>query len=315
MISSLTTAYAGAAALADQQAASVKADSAETSADAARPQNGAIIADTVTLSPAAQAASTLAQRSAGYYEQFFPTREGYSSTALAAAIVDPGAESFSAGKSLPEVAEAARMHFDQIYADMKASGKPFDVDSWEGADWNALMGDLDRRALYAVSNNQDGAFTNEEQDIARSIMSSQQGWGMGLGGGPTRLVEGMTSPFGDDFATQFRIGASWLDQCSPDEKMSVAWASQRAGLEASYANVTEGRNDIASANPLVKLIRSAMSTMTQGGGRESTQGNIWDLADLLKQPWFEGFESSLGTAMAQTKEYYAQNDAQARAES
>lgn len=100
-----------------------------------------------------------------YYAQFMPTRAGFSSSNLASAVIDPSAEPFSAGRTLPEVAAAARANITAKYEAMTAGGRSFDVNSWEGVDWYSAIGDMDRRALYAVSSNQGGLFTKEEQRL------------------------------------------------------------------------------------------------------------------------------------------------------
>jgi len=174
MGSSVTTAYATGTASTTQRFSSLGGteDSGRTAKDtAAKKKSAATVGDTVTLSPAAQAAVTaISDSSVSYYAQFFPTRDRSPATALAAAIVDPGAESISKGKTKEQVATAARASMDAKYKEMQASGKPFDINSNEGKDWYSLMGNLDRRALYSVSSNQGGQFSKDEQDIAQSIM-------------------------------------------------------------------------------------------------------------------------------------------------
>jgi hypothetical protein len=262
----------------------------------------------VTLSKEAQAALAQATAKTNYYNQFFAARDGFSSTALATAIVDPGAKSISSGKTLEQVATAARASMDQKYEAMKASGTPFDSNSWEGKDWYALMGDLDRRALHAVSSNQGGQFSEMERDIAQSIMSQQQGWAMGLGGGPTRLVEGLPDPFMGDHAARFKAAVTWLDGVSNDEKTSVAWAASRAAAQTSYEWTMVDRgavpDNLDSANPLVKMIKSAMATMKNNAERGVSTGRLQTADDLKSQPWFKGFETQLDQALAATQQLY-----------
>jgi len=316
-ISNAMTTYTAGIDLADKPSV---AGPAQTSTDAkantqATPNTVAGSAVKVTVSAEAKAANAIAQAPASEYEKYFPTREGYSSAALAAAIKDPAQETFSAGKSLSDVVDSVRQAFDQRYADMKASGQPFDYNSWQGKDWYALMGDLDRRALNAVSTNQGGQFSKEEQGIARSIMSNQQGWAMGLGGGPSDLIAKASAGQLSDSATRFSLGMAWLDKVGGEEKTSVTWAVQRAGIERNLQNsfVTPsnpyGRSSAllgttTSDNPLVRLISSAMSTMSQGGDRAWVRGSIDSSDDLLGQGWFKGFEGQLAGALQATRDLY-----------
>lgn len=282
------------------------------SSNSVSPQKSAAIEieDKISLSPAAMALSAANSRSVEYYEQFFPTRDGYSATALAATIVDPGIETFSEGKSATEVAQAARDSLDSAYKQMKAEGEPFDYNSFEGKDWYSAMGNLDRRALSAVANNSQGLFSKQEQDIAQSIMTGQQGWAMGLPNGPTRLVKGLPDAFGGDHTARMKAAANWLDKASTDEKTTIEWASQRASVEISYEWITgQPAQDMRSENPLVQLIKSAMDTMKDNPERGRSTGIIRDKQDLSQQPWFAGFEDRLDTAIRNTEEYYRDMDA------
>jgi len=286
-----------------------------TGTASSQPSGAEVIEDKVSLSPAAMALTSANTRSAQYYEQFFPTREGYSATALATAIVDPGIETFSKGKTRQEVAQAARDSMDAIYADMKADGAAFDYNSYEGKDWHSLMGNLDRRALSAVANNSEGLFSKQEQDVAQSIMSGQQGWAMGLGSGPTRLVEGLPDRFGGDHAARMEAAMTWLDKVSTDEKQTIAWAGQRASVEISYEWITgEPALDMRSESPLVQLIKSAMDTMRDNPDRGRSTGRLRDRNDLEEQAWFKGYEDRLDSAIQANQDYYRTLDAPAAAE-
>jgi hypothetical protein len=268
--------------------------------------------DIVSLSSQAQALLGQGNAVASPYEKFMPTRDGFSSAALAAAVTDPGAESFSAGKTFAQVATAARAELDKEYTAMKASGKPFDYNSMEGKDWYSLFGNLDRRALAAVRANEGGQFTKQEQDIASSIMSQQQGLAMGLYSGPTRLEGSFVDKFADDEPARDRANAAWLDGVSNDEKATIPWAMARAGAQTALKSELDipnagGSVDFSkfeSENPLVKLIAAAMDTMRQGGARMQNKGMVETADDLKKQPWFEGFADQLAPAIAQTKSMY-----------
>jgi hypothetical protein len=312
MASSVTAAYASSAALTAHRFSSnmVAEDGGRTAKDsAARKKSSATITDTVTLSPAAQAAVTAKPNSSvSYYSQFFPTRDGSPATALATAIVDPGAESISKGKTKEQVASAARASMDAKYKEMRDSGKPFDINSYEGKDWNSLMSDLDRRALYSVSSNQGGQFSKEEQDMAQSIMSQQQGWAMGLPSGPTRLVEGIPDPFNGGNAARMYSAVKWLDSVSNDEKASVPWAVSRATaqifFEANVDRQNQTPENLDSESPMVKLIKSAMDTMKGNPERGVTTGLLTNKDDLKRQTWFQGFEDQLDDAQRRTEELY-----------
>ena len=195
----------------------------------------------VTLSIEAQAfmATTTASKagktgngtSAGPYAAYFPTRDGKNATALAKAVSDPGAVSSSAGLSGPAIAKDARARMDAQYEAMKAGGKPFDFDSFEGRDWYSLMGDLDRRSLEAVRSNAGGQFSKQEQDIAQSIMAQQEGLAMGLYNGPISQEATFTDPFRGDEAGRRKANLAFLDAVSAEEKASTEWATRWAAAQ------------------------------------------------------------------------------------
>ena len=104
---------------------------------------------------------------------------------------------------------------DNKYHQMRETGEPYGTQNFEGKEWYSLMGDLDRRALYAVASNEGGHFSKDEQSIARDIMNGQQGMAMGLYNGPTRLAGefGMLPPTSNaDHLQIYKSGIEYLDQ-------------------------------------------------------------------------------------------------------
>jgi hypothetical protein len=220
----------------------------------------------ITLSIAAQAFSVVQESApSNYYAQFFRTRDGSPANALGAAVADPGSVSSSAGKTFAQVTADARARMDAKYGAMNASGKPFDFNSWEGRDWYTLFGDLDRRSLYAVASNAGGLFSKDEQDVAKSIMTQQQGLAMGLYSGPTSLAGNFADPFVGDYAARMKAGIAFLDNVSPEEKGSFDWAKQRASVQFSYETEMRRRGEepekLDSGSALVKMIKAAMDNL------------------------------------------------------
>ncbi|WP_353858536.1 hypothetical protein [Azospirillum formosense] len=283
-----------------------KGASAKTAASQAASASGGS-AVFVTLSVEAQAFMATATKAgktgnggpAGPYAAYFPTRDGKPATALAKAVSDPGAVSSSAGLSGPAIAKDARARMDAQYEAMKASGKPFDFDSFEGRDWYSLMGDLDRRSLEAVRSNAGGHFSKQEQDIAQSIMAQQEGLAMGLYSGPISQEASFTDPFRGDEAARMKANLTFLDAVGPEEKTSTEWATRRASAQVSYEIHTREKGDepekLESDNPLATLIKQAMDRSQSDPLR-----HIPKTPDELKtQAWFKGFEPQLDATVAQ----------------
>lgn len=314
MVSAIAASYINTATLlARQSATGTDTDDASRSKNTPAAQTASqTITDIITLSPQAIAALEAAKsNSADYFSQFLPTRDGDDepATALALAITNPGAESFSEGKTLEEVATAARASMDVKYTQMEEDGEPYAYNSFEGRDQNTLMADFDRRALYAVSSNEGGLFTQKEQEAATYIMHQQRVLAMGAYHGPTSQIEKFTDPFGDDHAARYKAGTQWLDNVSDDEKSSIAWASQRAGTQASYEAQMLRQGDIPenldSKNPLVKLLSQALHAKLENFERLHIVGANNATADDLKdEPWLEGFEGRLEAVIKEAQDFY-----------
>ena len=169
--------------------------------------------------------------------KLYPTRPGMSANALLMAVANPGLESSSKGLSFADVATAARARMDDKYAQMKASGTPYNRHDKEAADTNSLLGDLDRRSLYAVSKNEGGLFTKAEQEEASDAMNRQFGLAMGLYSGLTSLENDFVDPYKGDDLTRFKVGLKFLNQVSSEEKSSATWMRMHQGLEESIASL------------------------------------------------------------------------------
>lgn len=268
----------------------------------------AATADVVTLSPQAQSVlAASANLPADDFAPFFAGRDARESAnalskGVTASQMETDRAAGAAKLSFDEVARQARAGMDAKYAEMEESGEPFGIDSFEGKDWYTLMGDLDRRALYAVRSNEGGQFTQEEQDIAQSIMVQQQGLAMGLYSGPTSKEGQFVDPFGGDHAAQAKAGVRFLDSVSDEEKSSIEWAAARASAQTSYEVIMEDEgkipDDLDSESLMVRLIVAAMATMKDDFARGFTTGRLETAEDLLQQPWFEGFEDQLAQVLA-----------------
>lgn len=273
----------------------LEAVTAPKASDSKAENNTLTSQDIIDLSPAAKAAMAESKPAPNDYAQFMPVREGFSNVAISRAVVSPGEESTSAGKSLSEVAKIARQMMDAKYAAMEASGKPFDINSNGGIDANTLVGDLDRRTLYAIKTNQDGLFSKDEQMVADVVMFNQQSLALGLYSGPSDLAGKFYDRFGDNHAARFKEAVNWLDMLSADEKSSVSWAYSRASAQRSYESVSGKRDaSLDSPLPLAQLIYEAMGTMGEGNfERAWSKGRVDSYADLLSEPWFKGYEQRL----------------------
>ena len=265
---------------------------------------GFAIQDTVSISPealrAAENAKLLAKASS--WADFYPGRDGFATTNLAAAGVDPAGQPFSQNRPFAEVAQVARESLDGRYDAMRESGEPFDENSYEGRDWYSLMGELDRRALYAVASNEGGAFTQREQDIAQSIMSQQQGNAMGFSSGPQSSGEGHLDPFLDNDEGRFKAMNAFLDSVSVEERATSAdWALQRASGQRIVDDMARDRGDepapLETNNSLLTMLIEAVEA-------ERAQAEAGEPASDQREAIMERYGDRIAEAIEENKSIF-----------
>lgn len=298
---------------------STLAPNAATSAVAPDGRSQAIISITISsgaqkgLAAASAGHSAVSAESIAKFGSYFTGREGYSTDALAAAVMNPGAESSSAGKTQAEVGGDARAIMDAKYASMAAAGKPFDPNS-DGSDNFALLGEFDRRSLNAIANNVGGLFSKAEQDIARDAMHIQYHLGIGLDDRLPAADRLVWDTFKGDFSAAWGRANHWLDQVSDDEKTSALWAFEKAYAEIGFEQagpvgttvvISIARDNapnltIASENALVKLIKAAMYEPRE----RTTSTTIRNLDDLKGQEWMSSYRDQVDVAVRLAKQTY-----------
>ena len=235
------------------------------------------------------------------FAQYFPTRSGSPANALALSVTNPESLSSSKDKTIAETAVDAKNRLDAKYSSMKSSGRPFDANSWEGKDMYELMGELDRRSLYAVRSNEGGLFTQEEQNMANSIMLQQQGLNMGLYSGPTGKASSFVDPYSNDSLIRSQVNIDFLDRVSAEEKMSAEWIFARSAAQYTYEihALDEDINIEATKNPLVEMLVNTMRDLNEDGLGFKTAGNIRSFDDIRNQPFIvennlqESFDGAL----------------------
>jgi hypothetical protein len=213
---------------------------------------------------------------------YFPVRAGMNADALILGVAKPGAISSSKDKTFADVALDARKRMDEKYALMKDSGKPYDNNM---ADRNALMGDLDRRSLYAVATNEGGHFTKDEQAAAQEVMRQQAQLATGYYVGPEDQKKNWRDPFANDPVGRAKAALSFMDNMSPEEKATPQWLSQRNTLQTALDQATAA--DPVELAKKKQLYFPILAEILQNGTswfdkKESDQQNASDALDKLK---------------------------------
>jgi hypothetical protein len=202
--------------------------------------------------------------------------------ALILGVAKPGAISSSKDKTFADVALDARKRMDEKYALMKDSGKPYDNSM---ADRNALMGDLDRRSLYAVATNEGGKFTKEEQTAAQDVMRQQAQLATGYYVGPEDQKKNWRDPFANDPVGRAKAALSFMDNMSPEEKATPQWLSQRNTLQTALDQATAA--DPVELAKKKQLYFPILAEILQNGTswfdkKDSDEKNASDALDKLK---------------------------------
>ena len=157
----------------------------------------------------------------------------------------------SASKDFATVATDARAALDAGYT---KAGKTSSIYT-TGAEWRELFSGLDRRALYAIKSNEGGKFSDLERDIANTEMIDRLQADTGL--------DALNSF--SKFAPTWKKAVTYLDNVSNEEKGSLDWAKQRAGMQFNYElssrNEGEEPEKLDSTNPTVKLIKAALDSL------------------------------------------------------
>jgi len=192
-------------------------------------------------------------------------RSGMAADALVLGVSQPGAVSSSKGMSFADVATDARKRMDDKYALMKSSGKPYDGSD---TDRNSLMGDLDRRSLYAVATNQGGQFSAQEQTAAKGLMRQQESLATGNYSGPADQQKNFTDPYANDPVGRANAALAFLDNMSPEEKAAPEWLTQHQTLSDALAQ-----------------------TGTQNSTTKKDQGHFHNLSEILSGIDTDGSQS------------------------
>lgn len=144
----------------------------------------------------------------------------------------------------------------------------------QGSDWIEIMGGLDRRSLYAIASNEGGHFTQMEQEAAHYFMAEQQAQAMKA-----------ADPNGTDPTSAYKAAIQFLDNVSPEEKSSFAWAKSRAIVEVGYEGLSrrDGKEDksLSSDHPLVKMLKQAMYRLSDLHDATKTLEDMPEYADAL----------------------------------
>jgi hypothetical protein len=93
---------------------------------------------------------------------------------------------------------------------------------------------LDRRSLFAISTNNGGKFTPDEQAVAATELKQRFDKALEPSLATTRLT--------GDFGVSYKAALDWLDGASDEEKATATWAKQRAAVLKGYQATQQDPN-------------------------------------------------------------------------
>ncbi|KRQ13997.1 hypothetical protein ACVMIH_003506 [Bradyrhizobium sp. USDA 4503] len=160
-----------------------------------------------------------------------------SSTANAATnlTLSDAARAQLAKAPLPDFATVtsdARITLDRLYT--VAGVKAPIVDGKTTID----LSTLDRRSLFAISTNNGGKFTPDEQTVAATELKQRFDKALEPSLATTRLT--------GDYSISYKTALDYLDGASDEEKATATWASQRAAVLKGYQATQQDPNTAPS---------------------------------------------------------------------
>ncbi|MCP1842576.1 hypothetical protein ACVIHI_004507 [Bradyrhizobium sp. USDA 4524] len=130
------------------------------------------------------------------------------------------------------VTSDARITLDRLYT--VAGVKAPIVDGKTTID----LSTLDRRSLFAISTNNGGKFTPDEQAVAATELKQRFDKAMEPSLATTRLT--------GDYSVSYKAALDYLDGASDEEKATATWASQRAAVLKGYQATQQDPNTAPS---------------------------------------------------------------------
>lgn len=119
------------------------------------------------------------------------------------------------------VTNDVRAALDKLYAAAKVSG-PLTADGKTTVD----LSSLGRRALFAVTTNNGGKFTADEQTAAAGELTARFNAALA----PAAAATSMTR----NYTVVYKAALDYLDGASAEEKATASWAAQRATVQKGY---------------------------------------------------------------------------------
>lgn len=160
-------------------------------------------------------------------------------------------------------------------------------------DWVKIFGGMDRRSLFAVSSNQGGQFSPQEQTVAKQLMDNQVTNAGDADGAATT---------GQQIAA-YSQRVDYLNNVSAEEKKTPAWAYSMADAQtaARMADINARMPQVSGGiSPLLSTLMGAMYNVRSQSSTAVNFGSVNSLADITSQSWAKSYSSQIESAFSAT---------------
>lgn len=143
-----------------------------------------------------------------------------------------------AKSQLPDFATVtsdARITLDRLYTVAGVKGPIVDGEA------SIDLSTLDRRSLFAISTNNGGKFSPDEQAVAATELKQRFDTALEPSFATTRLT--------GDYSVSYKAALDWFDGASDEEKATATWAKQRAAVLKGYQATQQDPNTAPSDIP------------------------------------------------------------------
>jgi hypothetical protein len=156
--------------------------------------------------------------------------------------------------------------------------------------WFKIFDGMDRRSLYAVTSNQGGQFSPQEQKVAKSMMDAQL----------ANIGDVDASASASEQIAGYGQKVDFLNNVSTEEKKSASWAYSMADVQTSarMADINSKMPQISGASPLLSTLMGAMYNVRSQVSGPVDFGTVNSLSDITSQPWARNYASQIEQAFA-----------------
>lgn len=140
----------------------------------------------------------------------------------------------SAANDFSAITSAARATLDGFYAAVNVTS-PLNADGKATID----LSSLDRRSLFAISTNNGGKFTPDEQTVANREIDKRFNAVMTPAADSSNATK--------NYTIAYKAALDYLDGASVEEKATATWAATRAAVQKSYQAVLQRPGEVPAA--------------------------------------------------------------------